>query len=216
VRRSLHRLLAAALAAALTFALSACAPDDPQARVAKIRSEYKVTLNSWKVMGADEPASPVFEGPESEGAEVAEATSAADETADDESLTAIPEPAEEESLEIAGAGEEGVDGEAPAELTDEDSASDTVLFDVIVQFDGDEPLPGVTLDITQADPFEQEQDHRRYWIDTADYHDGSFEQLTFELGGFDVEEGDVFSVDIRSSVPPEERAEYREFAEAGQ
>lgn len=92
----------------------------------------------------------------------------------------------------------------------------TIAFDVLISFDGNEPLPGITLDITHADPFQKEKDHRRHWIDTSRFRKGSTEQIDFQLGGFDFIEGDVFSVDLLQNVPAEVRGEYREFAEAVQ
>lgn len=103
-------------------------------------------------------------------------------------------------------------GETPAETG---ARPVTVMFDVLVSFRGKEPLPGITLDITQADPFEKEKDHRRHWIDTSKFINGSFEQIAFELGGFQLIDGDVFSVDLLQFVPEDVRGEYREFAEAG-
>ncbi|NJL29446.1 MAG: hypothetical protein HC897_16950 [Thermoanaerobaculia bacterium] len=90
----------------------------------------------------------------------------------------------------------------------------TILFDVLIAFSGDQPLPGITLDVTQADPFEKEKDHRRHWIDTSKFVKGSLEAITFELGGFDFADGDVFSVDLLPYVSEQNRSEYRELAEA--
>ena len=90
----------------------------------------------------------------------------------------------------------------------------TILFDLLIRFEGEDPLSGITVDITQADPFERQKEHRRHWIDTSHFLGGSLEQVSFELEGFDFEDGDVFSVELQP-VAAEERGEYREFSEVG-
>lgn len=104
-------------------------------------------------------------------------------------------------------------GETPTETG---SRPVTIMFDVRVTFLGREPLPGITLDITHADPFEKEKDHRRHWIETPKFIKGTSEDIDFELGGFAFVDGDVFSVDLLQFVPEDVRGEYREFAEAKQ
>ena len=113
--------------------------------------------------------------------------------------------AEEAAAEGEGAEEEMAEPEGPA--------STTVLFDLLVNYDGREaPLPGITLDITHADPFEKEKGAYRYWIETADMVRGQMKQFSFEYEVPNFETGDVFSVELRSYVPPEELGDYREFA----
>jgi hypothetical protein len=202
-QRTVQTLAFSLLAAVLL--LAGCAQKSPEERVAETRAEYTVRLNAFL------PQEPEVEEPAAgEGEEMA---------GEDEEMA-------EEGEEMAGEGEEamaademeGGDEEMAGEgeeMAAEGPHTAEILFDLIVQFEGDEALPGITVDISHADPFEQEKAVYHHWIETGDMIKGETKQESFVMAIPDFETGDVFSVDLRSYVPPEERGEYREFAEAG-
>lgn len=90
----------------------------------------------------------------------------------------------------------------------------TFILDVLVGWQGGEPLPGLTLDVSMAAPGGAEKAHRRIWIETAGVDRGG-EQITLELTDLPWEPGDGFFVEVRSPVPAAERGDYREFAAGG-
>jgi hypothetical protein len=90
----------------------------------------------------------------------------------------------------------------------------TFILDVLVGWQGGEPLPGLTLDVSMAAPGGAEKAHRRVWIETAGVDRGG-EQITLELADLPWEPGDGFFVEVRSPVPAAERGDYREFAAGG-
>ncbi|RMH16864.1 MAG: hypothetical protein D6696_17265 [Acidobacteria bacterium] len=184
--RSISSLLVASLAVAAAL-VAACTPADPAARIAKIRSQYTVELNSW-LPRPEEAAPAAGEAPEAAAGEAA--------------------VAEE------GDAEEGTGDETTAGEEDGGPSPTRIFFDLVVGFEGREPLPGITVDITHASADEQVKEVRRHFIETPNLHRGGSQQIGFELDFPDFEEGDVFAVDVRQVVPPEERHLYPEFAEA--
>ncbi|MEM7587566.1 MAG: hypothetical protein AAF560_29530, partial [Acidobacteriota bacterium] len=110
--------------------------------------------------------------------------------------------------EEAAEGEEMMEVEAGPQLR-------PIFFDLIVRFDGYDALPGITVDITHADAFQKEKEVFRHWLDTTGMAKSDTRQIDFILEDIEFEDGDVFSVMLRETVPSEERGEYREFAEAG-
>jgi hypothetical protein len=92
--------------------------------------------------------------------------------------------------------------------------SQRVLLDILIQHDSNEKLPGITVEISMADPNGQEKNHWRVWFDTSDIEKATVTQFTHILEDVSYEEGDGFFVEIRHPVPEEERGEYREFASA--
>ena len=120
------------------------------------------------------------------------------------------EGGEGEEGQTAG-GEEAADGEE-AETQPTVPPSKNVLLDISLRHEGAGKLPGVTLDITQADASEAEKDHWRVYVDTSDL--AVEKQITHTLEDVDYTEGDGFHVEVRSHVPPEERDEYQEFSQA--
>jgi len=107
--------------------------------------------------------------------------------------------------------------EAPADtpLLDPIPTRDDVMLDVLVQRRSDEPLPGLTLDVTQVDGERREKRHYRIWIDVSQITKGRGQSVSHRLPDVDFEEGDGFHVEVRHPVPPEERGEYREFSPGG-
>jgi len=88
-----------------------------------------------------------------------------------------------------------------------------ILLDVTVRGDARPPLPGITVDVSMVDGAQREKARRRVWIDTSALGPGG-EQTTLVLEGLDFVPGDGFWVEVRTPVPPAERGDYREFAEA--
>lgn len=133
------------------------------------------------------------------------------------------EPAEEETSEEAmqegeTAGEEAEEAataEEGEEVAEEEAVPQNVVLDILVSTEALEYLPGITLDVSQADAAGNEKNHWRVWVDTSQVVRGPGTQVTKVLEGVDYEEGDGFAVEVRPAVPAEERGEYREFSEAG-
>jgi hypothetical protein len=181
-------LLCALIIPAL-LGLVACGPSSPAEEVAKARRQYTVKFNTWILQKNAPVAVDTMDVDPSEGA-------------DD--------------------GSEGEGGDTPggnlADLSDEIAELDlapqpaSILFDLLVRFDGPEPLPGITLEVTHADPFEKEKEVRLHFIETASFTGAEkIQQVSFVLDDFAYEDGDLFSVDYREVVPEADRAGYREF-----
>ena len=189
--------------ALVALALTACAQKSPEERVAEARTKYSIRSTSFL---PQEPAAPVDAMDEGMmGDEMVDETSDGEMPADaatEDSVDGTMDDADGDAM--ADAGGEG-DGMA--------TAKHEVLFDLIVQFDGNDPLPGVTVEITHADPFEKEKGSFRHYLETGPMVKSETKQLSFTVPDLDFVDGDLFSVDIRGHVPPEERGEYREFAE---
>ena len=187
------RRLAAVLAlvlAPLALASVACSgPASPEEEVAEIRSQYEAELNGWAVR--EVPLAP-------EPMETA--------TTDGEATDAG----------AAGAAEDA-DGAEAGETAEEEMApvptrQDVILDIVVERGSRAESLPGLTVDISQADVEQNEKATYRAYLDTSDVL-GPSTQVTYVLEDVDVAEGDYFFVEVRDVVPPAERSEYREFAE---
>jgi hypothetical protein len=97
---------------------------------------------------------------------------------------------------------------------DPGTGTQRIVLDVLVDWSGREPLPGLTLDVSMADPAGTEKVRRRVWIETAHLRRGG-EQLALVLDGLPWQPGDGFFVEVRSRVPTAERGDYREFGAAG-
>jgi len=89
----------------------------------------------------------------------------------------------------------------------------TIVLDVTVRGDAKPPLPGLTVDVSQADGAGREKAIRRVWVDTHEVGPGG-EQMTLTLDDLDYRPGDGFWVEVRGPIPPAERGEYREYATA--
>lgn len=176
------------------FLLVACQPQS----VEQLRRGYSVELNSW--YQEDTPGS-------------AEGMISVEEEGDGEDAEATEGEGEDEAP--AAEGEAGEEDEATAEIDGPDTLSITsrVTLDILVSHEGAGTLPGVTLDIYQAGPDEEVKRNWKLWVDTSDM--ALTKQVTQSLEGVDLEEGDQFAVEIRETVPEDERQEYREFAMHG-
>lgn len=162
----------------------ACRQLSPEERVESLRAQYTAKLNSFYV---EPPA----------GAEM-------------EEMEATEEGEEAAAEEAAPEGEEG-EGE---EMATEEAMPKNVVLDILVSTEAMEYLPGLTVDVYQADTSGNEKDHWRLWLDTSGVVRGPGAQITKVLEDVDYEEGDAFAVEVRQSIPPEERSEYRELEQA--
>lgn len=86
-----------------------------------------------------------------------------------------------------------------------------VVLDVLVQWDGKEPLDGVTIDLSVADAAGREKATRKLWVDTRGLGKGPGRQVTLTLDDLPYQAGDGFFVEVRAPIPAAERAQYREF-----
>lgn len=193
--RRLSSWLVSSLALGSLIALVACQPSDPAAQVAKARGDYQVKLNSFLVM---EPEVPEVVEPELD-------------PATDTGGMAVSGAVAAVAAETAEEAEEGGEEAIPEEVGPRTS---TVLFDLVVRFEGSDPLPGVTVEISHVDAERNEKELRFHYLETGEIRRGGSQQIELVLEGFEIEEGDAFSVDLQSFVAPEDYGRYREFAEA--
>jgi hypothetical protein len=116
-------------------------------------------------------------------------------------------------LEVVGeeADIEAEEAEEPADF-EPVAVSQRVLLDILIQHDSNEKLPGITVDVSMADPGGEEKGHWRVWFDTSDIEKANVTQFTHILEDVSYEEGDGFFVEVRYQVPEAERGEYKEFA----
>ena len=123
--------------------------------------------------------------------------------------TAPPATEPEEGAEGVGEaeGDEAI-VEAPIDL------SQDVLLDIVIRHESFEKLDGITVDITMADG-EKELEVWRVWFDTSGIEKGPGSQFSHTLKNVDYQPGYGFGAEIRVPVPPEDRPEYREYAELG-
>lgn len=87
-----------------------------------------------------------------------------------------------------------------------------VLFDLLVQHQQPENLPGLTLDISHADPFGKEKRSWRRYVEVPAMIKGQSSQISFNEKVDNFVDGDSFSVTLEKNVPPAERSAYREFS----
>lgn len=181
------------LAALLSLGTLGCRQLTPEEKVASLRSQYTAEALSFVVV---EPEETVVAEDELPGAE---------EAVEGEEVL---EEVEVEAAEETDIGEIDEPGEpVPGPVT--------VLVDVLVSTTATDKLDGLTLDVFHADAQQDVKENRRVWIDTSGVVRGPGTQFTLELEDVDYEEGDGFSVEVRSPIPEAERSEYREFQEAG-
>jgi hypothetical protein len=181
------------LAALLSMATVGCRQLTPEEKVASLRSQYSAEAMSFIVVEPEETTVDEEQLPDAEeavdGEDVPEQVDVETDTETD--IGEIDEPVEPVTGPV------------------------TVLVDVLVSTTATETLDGLTLDVFHADAQQDVKENRRVWIDTSGVVRGPGTQFTIELEDVDYEEGDGFSVEVRSPVPEAERSEYREFQEAG-
>ena len=195
MRQFSRHLTICSLVALFLLTLSGCAPQSPEERVAAIRAQYTVRLESFTVK---EPTPEFPEAPAEEEAEAVEAEAGAVEA------EAVEPEAAPEDLDL-GEPEEIASGPRPMD----------VVLHLLVGFGGEESLPGITVEVTQADPFGKEKEPTLLYIETAGMVKSDVKQVDLKLEGVEFEDGDGFSVLLSQAVPAAERSKYREFAEAG-
>ena len=123
----------------------------------------------------------------------------------------IEEPIEVIETPVEGAEIETVELQEQADF-EPVAVSQRVLLDILIQHDSNQKLPGITVEISMADPDGQEKNHWRAWFDTSDIEKANVTQFTHILEDVSYEEGDGFFVEVRHPVPEAERGEYKEFA----
>ncbi len=190
--RHIHPVLSIALLALALLLAAGCDSGTPEEKIAKVRAQYKVELNSWS---AQDP-------PQAEPAMEEEAGEAAAEASETAAVAAEAAAEEGGEAEEGAMDEEEVTGPQPK----------NVLFDLVVYFRGRKALKGITVDVTHADSAQQEKAIYQQWIDTAGMINGDTRQVDFVLEGMEVEDGDAFAVTLASGVPAD-LGNYPEFSE---
>ncbi len=183
--RHIRSVLPFALLAFALLLTAGCDTGTPEEKIAKIRAQYKVELNSWSAQDPPQAESPMEESAGDEGAEAVAVAAAAAEAG----AAAAAEAAEE--AEEGAMDEEEMSGPQPK----------NVLFDLVVYFRGRKALEGITVDVTHADSAQQEKAVYQQWLDTAGMINGDTRQMDFMLEGMEVEDGDAFAVTLASGVP---------------
>lgn len=180
----------------LAVATTGCTTESYEDQVAKVRAEYTVELDGWRLKDEPLPAEePVDEAAEAEAIAVA---------------------AEAAALAMEEAGEGEVVEEETQEASGESAPRSTdVILDLLVRFSGQEPLPGITVEIVQANASGEEKNTSLHWVDTRGVSNSEGLHIPISLEVDDYEDGDAFSVEWSAFVPPEVRGEYREFSEPG-
>ncbi len=182
-------LVTALFAAALSTGLFAgCAQPTPEERVAAMRGLYTATLQNFVVREVPPAAAELIAG----------------------------EPGDEPA------------GTAEVFLEPAPPVATNIVLDVLIRNENKENLPGLTLEVAQmaeggpeqgtwdeivASP--QRKASWRIYIDTSAIGRGPGTSVTHLLENVEgYAPGDRFVVTVRHPVPPGERGEYREFAEA--
>jgi hypothetical protein len=116
------------------------------------------------------------------------------------------------------AGEAGTAGDSLGETAEAEAPVEVplrqdVILDILVSREGHEALPGITVDVTQADSRDNEKASWKVYLDTSDLSRGPGVQMVHRLEDVDFEEGDGFFVEVRHPIPAAERGEYRELRE---
>lgn len=189
-------------AAGLALVVTACPQKSPEARVIEARANYSLEPTGFLVRELETEAVT----PQGAGEEFAVAAEA---------------PASGEAVAVAAeaaAAEEVADGEMPDEETamPQGPRSVEVMFDLLVRFNSSaDALPGITVEIVQNDASQNEKAKYLEWVETEGLRKGEARQVPIRLKIENYEDGDEFSVEWNDFVPPEERGDYREFAETG-
>lgn len=177
-------VLAVALLSILPLSLVGC--QSPQEKAMAIRSEYILQLNTW-----------LLQEPEPGKGPLADAHAAADDISAKAAAT--------DAVDSALADDAAIEPEVPA-----GPRKVTVLFDIVLSQQTSEGLPGLTLDVSQADPFQKEKKTYRHFVELPKMVKGQTQQTSFSIQADDFVDGDVFSVSLRKNIPEAERGEYRE------
>lgn len=191
----LRRTTALAFAALVLAAVFACGPPkSPEEKVAELRAEYTAKLNGFAV--EQEPTAGAPSGTDEGMAQQGAAGEASAPAA---------------GSETAQAGEMAQSGD----MASATPVHQTAILDILVSRKGRHGLPGVTVDITEADPKGDEKGHWLAYLDVSHVLPGADAQISYTLHDVDYEQGDGFNVEVRSPVPAADRGQYKEFQEAG-
>ncbi|MEM7481661.1 MAG: hypothetical protein AAF481_10845 [Acidobacteriota bacterium] len=189
-----HRLWISLLSLCLLSLLAVgCAQPTPEERVAELRAGYTADLNGFVVVQQPVPMEPML---------------------DDDGNPVLDENGEPVMVDPTAVTEEAEGDQASDAAPAAVPVAQDIKLDIMVNNDNYEKLPGLTLDVSQADSNEVEKNHWKIYIDTSEIARGNRSALVHTLEGVDFQEGDGFAVEVRSPVPAEERSEYREFSEA--
>lgn len=116
---------------------------------------------------------------------------------------------------VAAEGEEEGEEMLEEEQEEERAQRGTVLLEYLVEYFGQGPAPeGIDVEIVQQGAGGDEKGRYDLWVVTDGLTTGTKQVDVGEIEVDDYEEGDAFSVEYPTHVPPEERGQYREFAEA--
>jgi hypothetical protein len=180
-----NSIFVTATALALLVAGACGPPPSPEEQVSDLRSRYTAELNGYFIN-----QEPLEEQPMAE------------------EMTA------EEDAEGSMADEGMEQGEmAEGGMAESAAMRQDAVLDILVSTTSRETLPGLTVDVTQADADGNAKETWRVYLDTTDVHRGPGTQITYRLEDVEYQEGDGFNVEVRHPVPAAERGEYREFAE---
>lgn len=192
-----HAIPAAVAALALAATLAACAEQTPEERVTALRAEYEAELNSFQVI--EEPLAP------------------APATAPVEEAAAAPPGTEPTAGDEEIAPPTGAAAAEPEPAAADPEVRQDVLLDIVIRNrSSDDRLPGLTLDVEQVDAQREAKTSYRIWVDTSNIAPGSQGAVSHRLDDVDYVEGDGFNVEVRQTILPEQRDEYRELSEAGE
>jgi hypothetical protein len=195
-----HRTIPAHLAAAallLAATLAACAPESPEDRVTALRADYEAKLNSFQVV--EQPVAPMPATAPVE--EAAAGPPGAEPVIGEDVLPSADPDAAEPEPEVAAAGPD---------------VRQDVILDIVVFNRSVERLPGLTLDVEQADAQGEAKTSYRIYVDTSNIAPRSQGAISHRLEDVDFTPGDGFHLEVRQAILPEQREEYRELSEAGE
>jgi hypothetical protein len=191
-RRGARLIAPLVLATSALWAL-ACGPKlTPEEQVELLRSQYTAELKSLTVKQdpvaatASDSGVPAGSGEAAAGETAIPPDASGEPTGDEAASLAAETPAEDAAASGAVAQAPG-----PAVRTD-------VILDILVSTTSQEYLPGITIDVEHVDADRKVKDRRTLWVDTSTLVRGGGTQVTHVL-------------EVRTPVPAELRAEYREF-----
>ena len=190
MRHSTVRIAGTILLVFSLLAFFGCAEKTPEEELMQARAKYSATLVAWSVI----------QPPADESMEV-------DEAAGEE---AMPDAAMEEPA--ADVGEEEEEMAAEEVMSDEPELAN-ILLDILIRNENLDKLPGITVDVSQANENGDEIRHWRIWVDTSGIERGPGTQVDHRLDDVEIVEGYGFHVEVRSPIAEADRGEYRELSD---
>ncbi len=200
-----HRSTLWTLALLLLLPLTACQPEDPVQRVAKMRAKYVVQVNPSGLVAMP------HEEPQPDPTELDAADmEVTDGEAGDEMVVEgeTQDTADELPTDAAPEG----DAAAMPEATMAEPTGYDVLLDILLQNTNNEALPQLTLDIVQTDRAENEIARFHHTVDTSQLLKGMDTQLSHKLENIAYDPANhMFYVEVRGNVPASDYPLYPEF-----